>query len=80
MIYIVTEIQTNSNNTIGILTNNYEDRQAAESKYHNILSFAATSTLPVHAASIQTNEGALIEYKCYKHAQPEPENEPEVEP
>lgn len=78
MIYIVTEIQTNSDNTIGILTNNYEDRQAAESKYHSILSFAATSTLPVHAASIATNEGAIIEYKCYKHIQEmEPENNEE---
>lgn len=78
MIYIVTEIQTNSDNTVSVLTTNFTDRQAAESKYHNILSFAATSTLPVHAASIQTNEGALIEYKYYKHTQPEPE--PEVEP
>lgn len=75
MIYIVTEIQTNSDNTISILTSNFTDRQAAESKYHNILSFAATSTLPVHAASIATNEGAIIEYKCYKHIQEvEPEN------
>ena len=80
MIYIVSEFQTNSDNTVAVLTNNFTDRQAAESKYHNILSFAATSTLPVHAASIQTNEGALIEYKYYKHAQPEPENEQEVEP
>ena len=78
MIYIVTEIQTNADNTIGILTSNFENRQAAESKYHNILSFAATSTLPVHAASIATNEGQIIEYKCYKHAQEiEPENNEE---
>ena len=44
-----------------------------------VLSFAAKSTLPVHAVSIQTNEGQVIEYKYYKHAQPEPEPESEGE-
>lgn len=74
MIYIVTEFQTSNDNTVAVLTNNFTDRQAAESKYHNILSFAAASTLPVHAASIITNEGALIEHKSYKHIQEEPED------
>ena len=77
MIYIVTEIQTNTDNTVGILTNYFADRNEAESKYHYVLSFAAKSTLPVHAVSIQTNEGQVIEYKYYKHAQPEPEPEGE---
>ena len=76
MIYIVTEIQTNTDNTVTVLTNNFTDRQDAESKYHYVLSFAAKSTLPVHAVSIQTNEGQVVEYKYYKHAQPEPEPEP----
>ena len=79
MFYIVTEIQTNTNNTVGILTNYFTDRNEAESKYHYVLSFAAKSTLPVHAVSIQTNEGQVIEYKYYKHEQPEPEPEPEGE-
>ena len=72
MIYIVSEFQTNTDNTIGVLTNTFTDRQAAESKYHTILSFAAVSSLPVHAAQIATNEGAVIEFKSYKHVQLEP--------
>lgn len=78
MIYIVTELQTNSDNTVAVLNNTFTDRLAAESKYHTILSFAAVSTLPVHAAQIATNEGAVIEFKSYKHVQPEPELSTEI--
>lgn len=42
-------------------------REAAESKFHTILSSAAVSKLPIHAAILANNEGYIIENKCYFH-------------
>lgn len=79
MIYIVFEIQTNANGTIGTLVSTYEDRNEAEQKYHLVLSSAAVSQLPSHAAVLMANEGQVLDRKCYHHIQPEPEPEPEGE-
>lgn len=65
--YIVIEIQTNSNGTIGNLVTSYEDRNSAESAFHTVLASAAVSELPCHAAVLISNEGFTLEYKCYKH-------------
>ena len=73
--YIVIEIQTNANGTVGNLVYSYSDRSQAESKYHTILASAAVSQLPSHAAALMTNEGQLLERKCYHHAAEEPETE-----
>ena len=67
MNYLVIEIQTNQDGTIGNLVYSYADRSQAESKYHTILSSAAVSQLPVHAAALMTAEGQLLERKCYHH-------------
>ena len=65
--YIVSEIQTNTNGTIGVLNSTFENYTEAESKYHMILSYAAVSDLPCHAAVILTNEGAVVNSQYYKH-------------
>lgn len=67
MNYLVIEIQTNANGTIGNLVNAYTDRNQAEQKYHLVLSSAAVSALPAHAAVLMTSEGQLLERKCYHH-------------
>lgn len=77
--YIVTEIQTNLDGTVGILNSTYSNRNEAESKYHTILQFAAISTLPVHAAMIFTEEGFLVMSQCYKHEVATEESE-DIEP
>ena len=65
--YIVFEIQTNANGTVGTLVNTYEDRNQAESKYHQVLEYAAVSALPKHACTLMSEEGFELKSECYKH-------------
>ena len=68
MMYIVLEIQTNENGTVATLPPIIKDnRDEAESVYHSILSFAAVSALPMHAAILMTNEGREILHQAYTH-------------
>ena len=55
-------------------------RLKAESKFYEVLSAAAVSELPVHAAIMFTSEGVPIMNQRYVHAIPQPEPEtPEEE-
>ena len=67
MKYIVIELQTNSDGTVGNLVYAYDTQPEAESKYHAVLSAAAVSTIPVHAAVLMDNTGFFLERKSYKH-------------
>lgn len=67
--YIVLELQTNANGTVSSLINQYENQNAAESKYHQILAAAAVSSLPIHTAFMLTNEGYTIKSETYTHEQ-----------
>jgi len=71
--YIVLEIQTNADGTVGTLLSSYDDQNAAWSKYHTVLAAAAVSRLPVHSAVVMTNHGYVLESRNYQHEQPEPE-------
>lgn len=42
-------------------------RLKAESKYYEVLSAAAVSNLPSHAAILFSSEGFPIMHQCYKH-------------
>lgn len=55
-------------------------RLKAESKFYEVLSAAAVSNLPSHAAILFSSEGFPIMNKCYKHEVINPAPEPEVEP
>lgn len=72
MTYIVIELQTNSDGTVANLVTAYTDRNTAEQKYHLILSAAAVSQLPAHAAVLLTGDGRTLASQCYRH-----EEEPE---
>lgn len=67
MTYIVIEIQTSSNGTVGTLVNSYTNQNEAESKYHQILASASLSELPVHAAVMLQNDGLIIKADRYYH-------------
>ena len=67
MKYIVLEIQTNKNGTVGNIVTSYDDMSLAESKYHQILAAAATSSVPIHTAVMLTNDGAVIKSEHYMH-------------
>jgi len=75
MNYIVIEIQTNSDGTVGNLVYAYDNRNQAESKYHAVLSAAAISTLPMHTCVLFQSDGILLARQCYVHEQ-EVEEEP----
>ena len=72
MKYLVMEIQTNADGSVGNIVTAYDDRNEAESAYHGILASAALSALPCHAAIISTNEANVLMGARYKHGE-EPE-------
>lgn len=63
--FVVMEIQ--AGNKTATLVNSYEDRNAAEQKYHSILAAASVSKVPVHSAVMLTKEGYFIKSEVYKH-------------
>ena len=65
--YIITEYQTAQDGTVATIVTQKESRNEADSVYHTILASAAISALPVHAASIVTNEGQYIDSAFYRH-------------
>lgn len=71
--YVVLEIQTNADGTVGNLVSAYEARGAAESAFHSILAADAISALPTHAAVLMTSEGSVIDSRCYTHEAPSAE-------
>lgn len=67
MKYTVLEMQKNHDGTSGTIVNNYDDKNQAEAKWHDILRHAALSNVAVHSAVILNEEGFLTNTKCYKH-------------
>ena len=72
--YIVIELQTNANGTVGNFVWAYADGDVAFSKYHTVLAAAAVSELPCHSCVILRNDGTQIAGQAYKHGE-EPEAE-----
>ena len=62
--YIVTEIQ---NGIIGSNSWAYETREDAEVKFYQVLSEVVKSPVEVHTVLLHTDEGFIIDSKCYKH-------------
>ena len=69
--YIVIEIQTNTDGTVGNFVWAYQSENEAFSKYHSVLASAAISSLPVHAAVILRNDGLQIAAQSFKHGEEE---------
>ena len=64
--FIVLEIQTAADGSVTVLEPAIRSSRAeAESLYHSVLSFAALSPLPMHAAVLLTGEGIVLERKAY---------------
>lgn len=63
--YIVLEIQTST--SVATIVDSYEDRNQAESKYHQILSAAALSSIPKHSAVLMDDVGETIKMDSYIH-------------
>jgi len=67
MKYLVIEIQTNTDGTVGNLVYSYNSRLEAESKYHAVLSAAAISALPMHTCVLFQSDGVLLARQSYMH-------------
>lgn len=70
--FYVVETQTNTTGTM--LWNFYNEREDAEQKYHQILSYAAKSSIRVHGAMIVEEDMSIVKTEAYRH---EPAAEPE---
>ena len=69
MKYLVIEIQTNTDGSVGNLVYAYDNRNEAESKYHAVLAAAAISALPMHTCDLIQADGVLLARQSYAHEQ-----------
>lgn len=67
MTYIVMEMQTTNGSTAIVPPMAYADRNAAESRFHQILTAAALSAVEEHAAVMITSDGRMLRNECYRH-------------
>jgi len=67
--FIVLETQTHADGTVGVIPTAYTNENEAHSKYHAILSAAAVSSIPKHTAFMLTDDGYVLESRCFKHEQ-----------
>lgn len=74
MKYIVMEIQTNFDGTVGNIVTSYAERADAEAAYYTLLAVAVKSKVMMHTAMLFTNDGTVIMSKNYVH-ESEPNNE-----
>lgn len=65
--YIVIELQKNTEGVVSNIVTSYENLPEAESKYYSVLAAAAVSQIPVHSAIIVSEEGFPVKHQCYKH-------------
>ena len=65
--YLVVEMQKQIDGSMSHLETAFTDRNTAEQKYHEVLSYAAVSTIPIHTAVILSEEGNLIKKETYRH-------------
>lgn len=62
--YIVIEMQ---NGVVGTNAWTYEDRASAEVKEYQVLSEVVKSPVATHTVMLVTDEGFVLDVKCYKH-------------
>ena len=65
--YLVIEIQTNVDLTLGILTYTAESWKMAQKIYHEKLAYAAQSKLPCFAVSLLDSHGNVLESRFYNN-------------
>lgn len=69
--YRVIEMQTTGTATAMIDHGDFGERNAAESKLHEVSMYAAISAVQIHTVVILNAEGEKVKKEVYKHAQAE---------
>ena len=67
--FIVVEIQTNADGSVGILTEDKDERNIAESVWHSKMASAAISKVPVHTVLLVKSNGAVLLNGTYDHTE-----------
>ncbi len=62
--FFVNEIQNGTSTTYA-----FDSQNVAESKYHDILHYAAVSSVSIHGAILYDNYGNALKHECYTHEQ-----------
>lgn len=65
--YIIIELQTNADGTVGSLVYSAASVSEAEQIYHSKLAAAAISTIPCHAVTMLTPDGDCVKHEAYWH-------------
>lgn len=70
MVFVVMEIQTDSEGIVQTLVTQHATRREAESKFYTVLSYAAISEVATHAAVLLDSRGNYIMSQSYVHSLP----------
>lgn len=65
--YIVIELQTNADGSIGNFIWAFDSYETAISKFYAVCSSAAVSSLPVHAVVALDNKGMQLAVQYFEH-------------
>lgn len=68
MLYYVIELQSNEGGACVPVV--FNDRDQAESKYHDVLKYAAVSDVRKHGAILCNEDGFIIKSEVYNHETP----------
>lgn len=74
--YVVIEMQ---NGIVGTNAWTYDTREDAEVKFFQVLSEVVKSPIETHSVLLVTDEGFIIDTRCYKHGSQSEESLPESE-
>ena len=64
--YAVIELQQDGS-TLSALSFTYVNKNDAEQKYHEVLAYAAKSSLVLHSAALLNEDGRELRYEFYRH-------------
>ena len=68
MRYILQEIGTNADGSIVLSSaKTFDDRMKAESEFHKLLQYAATSSMPKKGCMLYTSDGEVVRSEFYDH-------------
>ena len=67
MKYLVLEIQTAADGKVATIITAKDEMNEAMSAYYMILAAAAVSSVPVHAAVLMMNNGAVFKSEVFDH-------------
>lgn len=75
--FIIIELQTNADGTVGNFIYTAQSANEADQIYHSKLAYAATSTVYCHAVTMLTPDGDVVKHEAYWHVPDEATPEPE---